>query len=135
MCIRLQTEAALNQSIADLESSRKSLYLQLEDLADFRRGGISANFRKCGKRNCACARNDHPGHGPRYLWNASIGGKTHALNLPLGPELENVEQEAQRCRTFVQPREEIVAVNFGWSYYHLGPWAVEFDPALEHMVA
>jgi len=101
----------VNQSIADLESRRKSLYLQLEDLGDFRRGRISVNFRKCGKGNCACAQKDHPGHGPQYLWNASIGGKTHARNLALGPELEKVEKEVQRHRIFVQLCEEIVAVN------------------------
>ena len=101
----------MNQSIADLESRRKSLYLQLEDLGDFRRGRISVNFRKCGKGNCACVQKDHPGHGPQYLWNASIGGKTHARNLPLGPELEKVEKEVQRHRIFVQLCDVIVAVN------------------------
>ena len=109
--MRIQIGGTLKQSIADLESHRKSLYLQLEDLGDFRRGRISVNFRKCGKLNCACAHKDHPGHGPQYLWNASIGGKTQARNLPLGPELEKVEQEVQRYRTFVQLCEELVAVN------------------------
>ena len=101
----------MTRSIAVLESRRKSLHLQLEDLGDFRRGMISANFRKCGKSNCACARDDHPGHGPQYLWNVSIGGKTQSRNLPLGPELEKVEQEVQRHHTFVQLCQEIVAVN------------------------
>ena len=101
----------MTRSISVLESRRKSLHLQLEDLGDFRRGMISANFRKCGKSNCACARDDHPGHGPQYLWNVSIGGKTQSRNLPLGPELEKVEQEVQRHHTFVQLCQEIVAVN------------------------
>ena len=101
----------MTRSIAVHESRRKSLHLQLEDLGDFRRGMISANFRKCGKSNCACARDDHPGHGPQYLWNVSIGGKTQSRNLPLGPELEKVEQEVQRHHTFVQLCQEIVAVN------------------------
>ena len=101
----------MKQSIAALESRRKSLYLQLEGLEDFRRGTISVNFRKCGKSNCACAREDHPGHGPQYLWNASIGGKTQSRNLPLGPELEKVENEVQRYHTFVLLCQQIVAVN------------------------
>lgn len=101
----------MNQPIAALESRRKALYLKLEDLEDFRRGTVSVNYRKCGKSNCACAGPDHPGHGPQYLWNASIGGKTQARNLPLGPELEKVEQEVRRYRTFVELCEQIVAVN------------------------
>ena len=60
------------------------------------------NYRKCGKSNCACARKGHPGHGPQYLWNASVSGKTQAQNLPLGPELEKVEKEVERYRSFVR---------------------------------
>ena len=101
----------MNQPIAALESRRKALYLKLEDLEDFRRGTVSVNYRKCGKSNCACAGKDHPGHGPQYLWNASVGGKTKARNLPLGPELEKVENEVRRYQTFVQLCEELVAVN------------------------
>jgi hypothetical protein len=63
----------------------------MEDLGDFRRGAISLNYRKCGKSDCACARKDHPGHGQQNLWNVSVGGKTQARNLPLGPELEKAE--------------------------------------------
>jgi hypothetical protein len=67
-------------SLESLEARRKQLYRELEALGDFRRGTISVNFRKCGKSNCACAQKDHPGHGPQYLWNAGVGGKTKARN-------------------------------------------------------
>ena len=109
--MHIQKGARVKQSIAALESRRKSLYLQLEDLDDFRRGTISVNFRKCGKSNCACSQEDHPGHGPQYLWNVSIGGKTQSRNLPLGPELEKVESEVERYRIFVDLCQQIVAVN------------------------
>jgi len=45
------------------------------------------------------------------LVSVSIGGKTQARNLPLGPELEKVENEVRRYRIFVQLCEQIVAVN------------------------
>lgn len=83
----------------------------MASLGDFRRGTISVNFRKCGKSNCACARKDHPGHGPQYLWNVNIGGKTQARNLPLGPELEKVGQEVERYHTFLRLSQELVEVN------------------------
>ena len=101
----------MKQTIAALESQRKSLYRQLESLDDFRRGTISVNYRKCSRSNCACASEDHPGHGPQYLWNVSIGGKTQSENLTLGPELEKVENEVQRYRIFVGLCRQIVAVN------------------------
>ena len=88
-----------------------TLYRQLEQLGDFRRGTISVNYRRCGKSNCACARKDHPGHGPQYLWNASVGGKTRARNLRLGPELEKVEEEVERYQSFLRLCQELVQVN------------------------
>ncbi len=97
--------------LQDLELQRKKLFRQLENLGDFRRGTISANYRKCGKSNCACARKDHPGHGPQYLWNVSLGGKTQARNLSLGPELEKVEKEVERYHSFVRLCRELVEVN------------------------
>jgi hypothetical protein len=77
----------------------------------FRRGVISVNYRKYGKKNCACARKDHPGHGPQYLWNASIGGKTRARNVPLGPELEKVEKEVETYQAFVRLTQQLIPIN------------------------
>ncbi len=83
----------------------------MQALGDFRRGGISVNFRKCGKANCRCADPDHPGHGPQYLWNATIGGQSRARNLRLGPELQKVGREVEAYRRFVELCRELVEVN------------------------
>ena len=99
------------ESLKSLESRRSELHRKLENLGEFRRGTISVNYRKCGKSNCACAQQDHPGHGPQYLWNASVGGKTKARNLPLGPELEKVEMEVERYREFDGLCQELVEIN------------------------
>ena len=97
-------------SLQALEHKRKQLWAQLEALGDFRRGGISVNYRKCGKANCRCARPDHPGHGPQYLWNATIGGQSRARNLHLGPELQKVGREVDAYRRFVELCQELVEV-------------------------
>lgn len=94
-----------------LEARRGDLYEALMGLGDFRRGTISVNYRKCGKPNCACARGEHPGHGPQYLWNATIGGRSRARNVRLGPELEQVGQEVETYRAFVRLCAELVEVN------------------------
>lgn len=101
----------MEPSLQSLESSRTQLYRKLEALGDFRRGTISANYRRCGKSNCACAQKDHPGHGPQYLWNASVGGKTKAQNILLGPELEKAEREVERYREFDRLCQQLVEVN------------------------
>ena len=79
----------MRDEVEALEARRKELYGELEQLGDFRPGMISVNYRKCGKKNCACAGRGHPGHGPQYLWNSTFGGKSAAENLPLGPGLES----------------------------------------------
>lgn len=93
------------------EARRDRLYQTLVALGDFRRGTISVNYRRCGKPNCACARAEHPGHGPQYLWNATMGGKSRARNLRVGPELEKVGQEVETYRAFVRLCAELVEVN------------------------
>jgi hypothetical protein len=64
------------ETLEALELERTKLYQQLQAVGDFRPGIISVNFRKCGKKNCACARKGHPGHGPQYLWNTTQRGQT-----------------------------------------------------------
>jgi hypothetical protein len=100
----------VNESLQDLELRRRNLFRLMEGLGDFRRGTISVNYRKCGKSNCACARKNHPGHGPQYLWNVSVGGKTQARNLPVGPELEKAEREVERYRAFLRLSQELAEV-------------------------
>jgi len=99
------------ETLEVLELRRKELYQELIDLGDFRRGTISTNYRKCGKKNCVCTQAEHPGHGPQYLWNATVGGKSKAKNLELGPELEKVAKEVENYRAFIRMCEELAEVN------------------------
>lgn len=101
----------MKETLQELEQRRDKLYRELGELGDFRRGAISVNFRKCGKAYCACAKAGHPGHGPQYLWNATIGGKSRAQNLRLGPELEKVEGEVANYQRLVQWWDQWVEVN------------------------
>jgi hypothetical protein len=101
----------MNDEIEGLESKRKDLHEQLAGLGDFRRGTISVNYRKCGKKNCACARPGHPGHGPQYLWNTTIKGKSYAKNLKMGAELQKVIKETETYRVFINLCDEIVQTN------------------------
>ena len=101
----------MKETLEGLEERRRQLHRQIAEAGDFRRGIISVNYRKCGKPNCACARRGHVGHGPQYLWNTTVGGKSRAANLPLGPELEKVQQEIDNHRRFVELTKELVEVN------------------------
>jgi len=99
-------------SLPELERQRAELYAELAATGDFRRGGISENYRRCGKGNCACADPAHPGHGPRHLWTRSTpGGPTRGRQLAPGPELAKVRRELAAHKRFVTLSQRIVEVN------------------------
>jgi hypothetical protein len=101
----------MNKRLNELEAKRRSLHKKLEEIGDFRRGTISVNYRKCGKKNCACAKPGHPGHGPQYLWSTTIKGKSYARNLRLGPELKKYMEDTKNYRRFLKLYNEIVLLN------------------------
>ena len=98
------------EDIEKMEQARAELYRKLSEVGDFRRGIISLNYRKCGKSNCACAREGHPGH-PQYLWNTTIKGKSYAKSIRVGPELQKYMDEIDNHGKFEQVCKEIVEVN------------------------
>lgn len=101
----------MDEKIEDLEKKRDDLHKELQNVGDFRRGIISVIYRKCGKPNCACAKEGHPGHGPVYLWNTTIKGKSYAKSLKLGPELQKYIEQIDNHKKFNRLCEELVLVN------------------------
>jgi uncharacterized protein DUF6788 len=97
-------------SLPDLERHRAQLYARLAATGDFRPGSINATYRRCGKPNCACARPGHPGHGPRWLWTRSSGGRTRTRQLAAA-ELDKVRAELAGYKEFAALAGQIVAVN------------------------
>ncbi|MBV9094992.1 MAG: hypothetical protein JO132_14150 [Streptosporangiaceae bacterium] len=97
-------------SLPGLEQQRAQLYARLAATGDFRPGSINATYRKCGKPNCACARPGHRGHGPRWLWTRSAGGKTRTRQLAAA-ELDKVRAELAAYKEFAVLSEQIVEVN------------------------
>jgi hypothetical protein len=99
------------QPLAELEQQRADLYARLAATGDFRRGSINATYRRCGKPNCACAQAGHPGHGPRYLWTRSAGGRTRGHQLAEGPELDKARAEVARYQEFTALTDQIAEVS------------------------
>jgi len=101
----------MSKTLQELESLRDELRRQLFRIGDFQPGTIYPRFRKCGKKNCVCARSGHLGHGPQYLRTTAKGGKNRAENLRIGPELEKAVKEAENYQHFVSLCKELVDVN------------------------
>ena len=101
----------MRQTIDALQKKRDKLLNELHNIEEFRRGTISVNYRKCGKSQCWCSREGAKGHGPQYLWSATIGGKSVAKSLKLGVELEKYIKETDGYKRFTTICQELVSVN------------------------
>ena len=97
--------------LAELERRRAELYAELGQVGDFRRGSLNEVRRKCGKPNCACAAPDHPGHGPQWNLTRTVGGKTRAVHLRPGPELEKARREVAEYDRFRDLVAQVTEVN------------------------
>lgn len=99
------------ETLEGLERRRKRLQEQLALVGDFHRGTVSAAYRKCGKKNCACAKSSHAGH-LRYQWTTTTkGNRSLAKNLRLGAELQKASKEAANYHEFSRLVSELVEVN------------------------
>ena len=114
-CILTPLSFGLWQAADSSENGVKSLrsvsQIPFAKIIDFRRGTISVLYRKCGKKNCACTQEGHPGHGPLHLWNTTIKGKSYAKSVKVGPELQKYLDEIETHQTFKELCEEIVLIN------------------------
>jgi hypothetical protein len=96
--------------LAELERRREELYRELAQVGDFRRGSLNEVRRKCGKANCACAAPGHRGHGPQWNLTRTVAGRTRAVHLKPGPELDKARREVaeyERLRDLVARVTEV----------------------------
>ena len=98
-------------SLPELEARRDRLIAQLRAVGDFRRGSVSENWRRCGKPNCACAAPEHPGHGPQWNLTRKVEGRTRAVHLKPGPELEKARREVAEYERFRGLVGQVTEVN------------------------
>lgn len=97
--------------LAGLEAERARLYADLSGVGDFRKGTLSAVFRKCGKANCRCAQLGDPGHGPQHNLARWRGGRTVTTHLRPGPELDKAGREVAEWERFRALTGQLEQVN------------------------
>lgn len=98
-------------NLRELESQRSNLFQELSKTGDLRRGSLAENYRCCGKFNCACAAEDHPGHGPQYLLMTKVGGESRSKNIPPGPEVERIKEQLSNHKRFRELVHRIIEIN------------------------
>ncbi len=100
----------MTESVEELEALREKLRRQLFEIGDLRPGTVYPTYRRCGKKNCACARPGHPGH-LQYLRTSAKGGKNRSQILRMGPELEKALKEAENYQRFAHICRKLVETN------------------------
>lgn len=105
------SEQFAGRDLAWLERRRAELFALMSQAGDFRRGALNAVWRKCGKPNCACAAPGHPGHGPQWNLTRKVEGRTRAVHLKPGPELEKARREVAEYERFRGLVGQVTEVN------------------------
>lgn len=95
---------------AALSQRRGQLLQALSSLQVFRHGSLNEMFRKCGKPNCHCAREGHPGHGPTWVWSRHLDGRTRSVTLPES-DVPEVRREIAEYQHFRELCRELAEVN------------------------
>ena len=98
------------ESIESLERRRNDIAQQIAGLGDFRPGSVTAIRKKCGKSNCCCLDESHPGHGPHWRLTYKVEGRTYTESLA-GAAIGKAEGEIAEFRKFQQLSREFVGVN------------------------
>ena len=82
----------------ELRARRDEIRDQLASLGDLRPGSLVGRYRRCGKPNCHCAREEGGGHGPSWSLTRGVGGRTVTRIIPPAAVPRTREQIAEYHR-------------------------------------
>jgi hypothetical protein len=98
------------ETIQSMERRRDDIVQQIAGLGDLRPGSVTAIRKKCGKANCCCLDDKHPGHGPHWRLTYKIDRRSYTESLT-GDAIPKAEREIAEFRKFQQLSREFVEVN------------------------
>ena len=107
----MQIEAPMPDSQSTLEQRRSQIIFEIAQLGDFRPGSVHPQFRRCGKPNCACARDLNARHGPLMRLSRKIDGKTVQDTLSDPAQVRQAQREVDGFRRFQALSSELLQVN------------------------
>lgn len=97
-------------TLDDLHQRREALRREMGGIGDLRPGFLFSRFRKCGKANCRCARENDPGHGPSWFLQRRVGNKLKQRSIP-PRALDATRQQVAECRRLLDLTRELIEVN------------------------
>ncbi len=92
-----------------LRKRRNEIREELASVGDLRPGSLVGRYRKCGKPNCHCAKEEGGGHGPSWSLTRKVDGKTVTKIIPPGAVPQTQEQivEYRRLRNLTGELVEV----------------------------
>ena len=96
-------------TLDSLVARRRHLLAEIAAIGDLRPGSLKARFRKCGKPNCHCAADGHPGHGPQWSVSRVVKGRMHSRAVPPWA-LEEARLQVDECRRLRRLTAELIEV-------------------------
>jgi hypothetical protein len=98
-------------SLADLESRRSAIQVQISQLGDLRSGSITTTGGRCGNPNCHCRRSGDSGHGPYYRLTRKVHGKTFTETFSSPAQLAKAQREVAEGQRFRGLGDQLLDVN------------------------
>lgn len=105
----------------ELEDLRELTLDRIAAVPAFRRGALQVGYRKCGKKNCRCARPGEQGHGPRGLWTRTVKGEGSRGQYVPVDQIDQVRAELDRYAQFAGLVEDYVEINEALCTAGVGP--------------
>ncbi len=99
-----------NTELEGLRTRRDEIRRALATIGDLRPGSLFERYRRCGKPGCHCARPDAPGHGPRWVVTARVGGRPLTRSIPEGAVARTRAQIAE-CGRLRELTAELIEVS------------------------
>ena len=98
------------KELRELQARADELASTLHECWPLHDGTVSVQYRRCGKPNCACHRDDDMRHGPYATWTTKVGGKTVARSLTT-EEAAVVGEWIENRRRLDRTVKEMVAIS------------------------
>lgn len=110
-------------TVKELDAQRQLVLDRIAAVPQFRRGSLQVGYRKCGKKNCRCAKPGEKGHGPRGLWTRTAKGPggsndSRGQYIPVDQvdqvrtELDNFAQFSDLIADYIEVNEELCKAEF-----------------------
>ena len=92
-----------------LRARRDEIREELASIGDLRPGSLVGRYRRCGRPNCHCAKEEGGGHGPSWSLTRKVEGKTVTKIIPPDAVAQTQKQiaEHQRLRSLTGELVEV----------------------------